>query len=382
MQPMKKAVHVALAIAAAATAGVALTAPAADAHSAHRLGHGGAHPVFVQTDAAAGNRVVAYSRSADGSLTFRHSYATGGLGGALDGAAVDFTASEGALTYDRAHHTLLAVNAGSDSVSVFAVRGTSLRLLQVVDSGGAFPVSVTTYGRYAYVLNARDGGSVQGYVIGAGRLHKVDSWNRSLGLDPTATPEFTHTPGQVGFTPSGRQLIVTTKANTNAIDVFAVHDGALSADPVVNVKAGSVPFGFVFDHAGHLAVTEAGTNAVTTYAVRWDGTLKQLSSVATGQAATCWITDAGRFLYASNAGSASESRLSTASNGALTLLGQTATSAGAVDADATPDGRWLYVQGGAAGTVDAYGVNADGSLTAAGTVTVPNAVGGEGIVAL
>src|SRR4029078_4668308 len=94
----------------------------------------------------------------------------------------------------------------------------------------------------------------------ARRLKEVAACDRPLGLDPNATPEFTHTPGQVGFTPSGRQLIVTTKANTHAIDVFAVHGGALSAHPVVNVKDGSVPFGFTFDHAGHLAVTEAGTN--------------------------------------------------------------------------------------------------------------------------
>ena len=379
---MKKAARLTLTVAVAATAGLALAAPSASAATSDRASHVRPHPVFVQTDDASGNQVIAYRREPDGSLTLRHSYPTGGLGGALTGAAVDFTASQGALAYDPAHHTLLAVNAGSDDVSVFAVKGTSLRLLQVVDSGGSFPVSVTTHGRYAYVLNARDGGSVQGYVIADRRLHEVDSWNRTLGLDPAATPEFTHTPGQVGFTPSGRQLIVTTKANTNAIDVFRVHRGRLSADPVVNVKAGSVPFGFTFDPAGHLAVTETGIGALTMYSVHYDGTVTQLSSAPTGQAATCWVTDAGRFLYASNAGSASESGFSTAPDGTVTPLGQTTTSPGTVDADATPDGRWLYVQGGAAGTVDGYRVNADGSLTAAGTVTVPNAVGGEGIIAL
>jgi 6-phosphogluconolactonase (cycloisomerase 2 family) len=382
MKPMKKAVRATLAVAAAATAGLALTAPTASAETANRTSHERSHPVFVETDNASGNQVIAYRRASDGSLSLRHAYNTGGLGGALDGAAVDFTASQGALAYDAAHHTLLAVNAGSDDVSVFAVNGTSLRLLQVVDSGGSFPVSVTTHGRYAYVLNARDGGSVQGYVIANRRLHEVGGWNRPLGLDPGATPEFTHTPGQVGFSPSGRQLIVTTKANTNAIDVFGVSNGRVSDSAVANVKDGSVPFGFTFDHAGHLAVTETGTNSVTTYALHNNGTVTQLSSVATGQAATCWVIDAGRFLFASNAGSASESGLTTAADGTVTLLGQTATSGGTVDADATPDGRWLYVQGGAAGTVDAYRVNGNGSLTAVGTVTVPNAVGGEGIIAL
>jgi hypothetical protein len=50
-----------------------------------------------------------------------------------------------------------------------------------------------------------------------------------------------------------------------------------------------------------------------------------------------------------------------------------------VDAAASPDRRFLYVQTGAAGGVDAFRVNADGSLTPAGSVTVPAAAGAEGI---
>ena len=42
----------------------------------------------------------------------------------------------------------------------------------------------------------------------------------------------------------------------------------------------------------------------------------------------------------------------------------------------------LYVQTGAAGTVDAFAVHADGSLTAVGSVVVPDAAGAEGIVAV
>jgi len=49
------------------------------------------------------------------------------------------------------------------------------------------------------------------------------------------------------------------------------------------------------------------------------------------------------------------------------------------DAAASPDGRFLYVQTGAAGGVDAFRVGPDGALTPAGSVTVPGAAGGEGI---
>ena len=64
---------------------------------------------------------------------------------------------------------------------------------------------------------------------------------------------------------------------------------------------------------------------------------------------------------------------------ALRPLGTTSTRGGTVDAAASPDGRFLYVQTGADGGVDAFRIGADGGLTPAGSVTVPGAVGGEGI---
>ena len=55
--------------------------------------------------------------------------------------------------------------------------------------------------------------------------------------------------------------------------------------------------------------------------------------------------------------------------------------AGTVDAAASPDGQFVYVQAGQSGIVDALRVNADGSLTAIGAVTVPDGAGAEGIAA-
>ena len=97
----------------------------------------------------------------------------------------------------------------------------------MTNSGGTFPVSVTIHGDLAYVLNAEDCGAVQGYRINPGGLEQLPGSNRALGLDPTATPQFTNTPGQVAFSPDGKQLIVNTTANGNDLDVFTVtHDGA------------------------------------------------------------------------------------------------------------------------------------------------------------
>lgn len=372
---MRNSTRLAAVGATAALATALLAAPAQAAPDGH------AAPVFVQTDNLAGNTIVAYDRAADGSLHQAGSYPTGGKGGALNGAVVDFLASQGSLASDPSNGVLYAVNAGSDTLSVFGVQGDRLARRQVVSSGGSFPVSIAVHGNLLYVLNARDGGSVQGFVRIGQRLLLVPGWHRSLGLDPSQTPEFTSTPGQVTFTPDGGQLVVTTKANGNDIDVFAVNRfGALSPQPVVNPDPGQVPFAVTFDGGGHLVVAEAA-NAVASFTINADGTLVLVDREQTGQAATCWIVRGGSSFYASNAGSASLSGYRDDGTGTLTALGTTSTDPGTVDAAISSDGHNLYAQTGANGIVDAFRIGSDGSLNQIGSVTVPGAVGGEGIVA-
>jgi 6-phosphogluconolactonase (cycloisomerase 2 family) len=373
------------AAAAVAAAAVALAVPAvASAATVHTSSDGGAGPaVFVQTDNTAGNQVVAYARASDGTLSLAGTYSTGGLGGQLTGSVVDHLASQGSLQYDAAQHLVIAVNAGSNSVTVFGVHGTRLHQRQIIGSGGQFPVSVAIRGNLVYVVNALRGGSVQGYRLSpAGRLAFLRASHRRLHLSQSATPQFTNTPGQVAFSPSGSQLIVTTKANGNDIDVFGVRpSGRLSASPVVNSEGSTVPFAITFDQAGNLVIADAGTNALSTFTLGTDGTVTLLDSVGTGQAATCWVTLAGGTLYASNAGSANVSGYTSSASGQLTLLGQTATDPGTVDAAATPDGAFLYVQTGGNGIVDEFSVGTGGVLTSVGSVTVAGAAGGEGIAA-
>jgi hypothetical protein len=378
---LKPAAAAAVAAAAATVVVTALATPAfASTTKATSSGYSGAsHAVFVQTDATSGNHVVAYHRAADGALSPAGSYPTGGLGGVLGGSVVDHTASQGSLTYDPWHSLLYAVNAGSNTVSVFAVSGDHLALREVLGSGGTFPVSVAVHGDLVYVVNALNGGSLQGYRVRGGFL--VPGSGRALGLNPNASPQFTNTPGQVAFTPDGSKLIVTTKANGNDIDVFDVGFGGWLSAPVVNSEPGTVPFAISFDAYGHLVIAEAGPNALATFTISGHGTLTQLDAVGTGQTATCWVAPAGSFLFASSAGSAAESGFTDAADGQLTLLGATATDAGTVDASAAAGGQFLYVQTGGSGIVDEYAVGAGGALSQQGEVTVPDAVGGEGIVA-
>lgn len=338
--------------------------------------------VFAETDSPTGNQVVAYARARNGELSLAAVYETGGLGGVLAGSVVDHQASQGALLLDRSRGLLFATNAGSGTVSVFAVRGDDLRLIQVVPSGGDFPVSVARHGHLLYVLNARGGGNVSGFRIAGDRLVALPGSTRPLGLDPAATPEFVNTPGQVAFSPDGRFVVVTTKANGNDVDVFAVRgNGRLSDTPVVNSEPGAVPFAVSFTSDRQLQVVEAGSNSLASFVLSSSGSLALITSSPSGQTASCWVTRIGKRSYVSNAGSGTLTTYAVGRSGTLADLGNTATDAGTTDSAATPSGEFLYVQAGAAGQIDEFSVGVGGSLRALGSVTVPDAVGGEGLAA-
>jgi 6-phosphogluconolactonase (cycloisomerase 2 family) len=340
--------------------------------------------VFVQTNELDGNRVVVFDRERDGRLEREGTYPTGGKGGnAAPGNASDRLGSQGSLVYDGRHKLLFAVNAGSDSVSVFRVQGERLRLVDVDWSGGDFPASVAVHGNLVYVLNAGNDGRVQGFRIHGDGLRRLDGANSSLGLANTDPPNFLTSPGQVGFTPDGRKLIVTTKASKSTIEVFRVrHDGRLSRASVSNPSATPVPFAFLFDPAGRLVVGEAGTSSVTTYELARGRTLANPQSASDGQMALCWIVAARGFYYVSNTASNTLSSFRIDAAGRPTLLSAVAaaTPAGPIDMTVPSDGDFLYAQTGTAGTVEEFRVEANGSLTRLGSVTgLP--VGMEGIAA-
>ena len=347
-------------------------------------GRGGDDLVFVQTNELGGNQVVVFERERDGSLDREGTFATGGNGGNVaPGTASDRLGSQGSLVYDRKHDLLFAVNAGSNTISVFEVRGEELDLEQVLPSGGQFPASVAVHGDLVYVLNAGGAGILQGFEIDDDELEPLSGSARSLGLANTNPPNFLTSPGQVGFTPDGRKLIVTTKASRSTIDVYTVgRDGLLSDAAVLNPSATPVPFAFTFDRKKRLVVGEAAMSSVTTYDIDRDGTLDGPQSQTDGQAALCWIVEARGFFYVSNTGSDNVSGYRIDRDGQPTLIGATGivatTGAGPIDMTTSKNGRFLYVQTGTAGTIEEFHVNRDGTLTPLGVVTgLP--VGQEGI---
>ncbi|MDQ1681630.1 MAG: hypothetical protein QOH99_171, partial [Frankiaceae bacterium] len=193
---------VALGTAAAATVAFTSFAQPASANDGAGDRSRAEHAVFVQTNDPGGNAVIAYRRAGDGSLTRLATYATGGLGGTQTGAVVDPLASQGSLTYDVVHHLLFAVNAGSDTFTVFRARGAELERLDVVGSRGHLPTSVSVSGEVVYVLNAGYDGAISGFRIrGGSHVVPIAESTRTLGLGNPASPFFLRSPSQVAVTP-------------------------------------------------------------------------------------------------------------------------------------------------------------------------------------
>lgn len=295
--------------------------------------------VYTASNATDGNRVMIFDQVGN-TLVFRRSFPTGGAGtgGGLGNA--------GGVTLHASGRWLFVVNAGSDEISVFEVGPQLLALTDVVPSGGTMPISVTAYEDLVYVLNAGDGGSISGFTLDlSGRLTPIAGSTQPLtGAGPA----------QIGFSTDGAFLAVTEKG-ANLIDVFPVDGSGVAGPPVANASSGQTPFGFTFDDAGTLIVSEAAGGApdastVSSYSINPDGTLTTISpSVATMESAACWVvvTDNGRFAYTTNTGSGTVSGLHVAGDGSLSLLdpdGVTGmTGAGPIDAAFNFNSRALYV---------------------------------------
>jgi len=326
--------------------------------------HSGA--VFVMTNGAARNEIIAYKRHADGSLTDAHWFSTGGRG---SGGTIDPLASQGALTLTDDRSFLLAVNAGSGEISVFRVFGHWLELVNKTPCGGSDPVAVAQHGGLVYVVNAGSASNVTGFRLHpGGDLDQIPNSTTFLTTGNTGA-------ASLAFSPDGQTLLVTEKVTGN-IDAFHVNSDGTLGPIVANPSAGPGLFGVLFAPNGTAITTETGpagghdASALSSYTVNSNGTLSVVStSVPTLGAATCWhvVTPDGHFVYTTNPGSGTMSGFSLASNGALTPIAGTIVAtlpAGSANLDlaVTPDGKFLYTLNSGTGSVGIFAINSDGTL--------------------
>lgn len=344
--------------------------------------------VFVMTNAADKNEVIAFERTANGTLGESVSYDTHGRG---SGGITDPLESQGSLTLSQDHSLLFAVNAGSGSITVFNVhKNGALNFLSKTPSGGAQPSAVTQFGGLVYVLNSGGAGSLVGFHLDNGsQLRQIK--NSTAFLTGTTTGG-----ASLAFSPDGKFLVVTERVANN-IDVFNVQpDGTLSPI-VVNTNPAPGTFSVTFAPNGAAIVSETGSptatngSAISSYTVNANGTLTQVThSLSTFGAGNCWnaITPDGTKVYTSNSGSDNISGFNIAKNGTLTpiggtIVGNNPTGSHNVDIAITANGKFIYTINSQSGNIGVFAINPDGSLTNLGQAgNLPKSVGFNGIAAL
>jgi 6-phosphogluconolactonase (cycloisomerase 2 family) len=354
-------------------------------HAADNL-FGSAGTVFVMTNDAAKNEVLAYQRLFDGRLTLKERFATGGRG---SGGTTDPLQSQGSLIISQDHNLLFAINSGSGTISSFHILGGLPILVDQEPTGGSEPVAVAEHDGTVYVLNAGGNGAIVAFrADNLGRLRQIRNSTTHL----TAT----HSGGSsISVSPDGKTLAVIEKVPNN-IDTFPIkNDGTLGA-VVINHSVPPGVFAAVFTPAGKLIVSEnqpGGTDisSISSYTINANGSITAISqSLPTRGDGNCWnvITPDGKYVYVDNSATSTVAGFLVAPDGTLTPIAGTILGnnpAGTINLDLTTstDGKFLYTINSGTGSISIYRINADGTLLGFGDIDgLPKTVGFNGIAAL
>jgi len=270
-------------------AAVACLALAAGATHIHASAHDRTLVVTMTNDPNT-NEIKVYDADSHALLQTLSTHGKGGVGGN----------ARGIKQFDR---TLVAVvNNGSNSVALFKRSGDVLRFDRLVTTTSA-PVSVDFGNDHLYVAGTT---TVDSFVLRENSVEWLDGTTGLLvagGGSPAAGET-----SQVGVV-SAQQLLVTIKTDPDpgTVDVIALHRGRISgaAPTAVSAPQGSLaPFGFSTYPDGTAVITLAHSNQ--------DGLFRDgafTSVVAAGQAASCWTTRAGKYVFVANTASRTISRL-------------------------------------------------------------------------
>ncbi len=337
--------------------------------------------VYTLSNQTAGNKVLVYSRTSEGTLSYVTAYPTGGTGtgtglgnqgaialsGNSDGHRSDGDHNDG----DHDNDLLLAVNPGSNSVSSFKVSGNGLQWVSTVSSGGTTPVSVTVNNDLVYVLNSGGSGNISGFRLHAdGSLHPIANSIRPLSSASAGV-------AQVSFVADGNAVVITEKA-TNKIITYTINSQGIPAMMHSLTSAHPTPFGFAVGHNGNIFVSEAaggapGVSALSSYHINDNGTIALVDGpVGANQTAACWVvlTNNGKYAYTTNTGSNNLSTFKVNSLGSISVLNpiSATTENGPIDAALSNNSKFLYVLNSGSHSIGVYEVANNGSLSSVQTV--------------
>ena len=244
----------------------------------------------IMTNDPMSNQIKVYDADTHVLLQTLSTRGKGGVGGN----------ARGVKQYDG--ELFAAVNNGSSTVAVFKRDGNGLRFDKLVTTTSA-PVSVDFGHNHLYVAGTT---TVDSFVVHG---HSVEWMDGTTGLELAGggVPPNGST-AQVGVL-NERRLLVTLKTDPEpgTVDIVSLRDGAITgAAPVaVSAPAGTLtPFGF--------SVYPDGTAVITLAHSSQDGLFRNgafTSVIAAGQAAPCWMTRAGKYVFTANTGSKTISRL-------------------------------------------------------------------------
>jgi len=336
--------------------------------------------VYTATNALDGNEIAAFGRNADGTLSFINNFATGGLGSTeFDGGeGLDPLISADSLITTDDQRFLLAVNAGSDSITSFRINSNfSLTQVNTVSSGGIGPNSLAYNNGRVFVSNIdRDGlalgdantprgepndeGNITGFTLdGNGFLTSIA--DSTINLD--------NRPADLGFSSDGNRLIVSSITAGSAALPGANSANSIS---VFDVNSNGTVGGLVGSAIGTPRGNAAGRNLNS--AIDFDVT-------TVGGNEFIVVTEAREFnseggppaLPALQAGSVSVYELN--DDGSLTVttddfaLGDPTGSPFDADNQLTscwidfgPDGATFYVSNAINSTISSFTLNEDGTL--------------------
>lgn len=328
--------------------------------------------VFAMTNENPANKIVAFSRNANGILTQSGIYLTGGIG-----QGVDFD-TQGGLTLNHDNSFLYAVNPADDLITVFSVKGSKLCKVQTI-YGGDQPLSITlSKNGYAYSLaGSVANNGIFGFKVDdkSGKLTPLT--NKTIPLSSPIS-----VPGDVVFAPDGRSLVVTNKVGST-LDVFAVDENGHASDgPMTTIASSGIrPFAATFNNGSFLYVIESGlpamkNAALSTYRLN-GGSAPSLTALTKAerndQTDGCWVvvTPDEKYAYTANFVSSTISSYKLAEDGTASLIkGDEAMPGGKdgnpVDLVLSRDGKFLYNLLRGTGAIAAWEIQGDGSLKQVG----------------
>lgn len=321
--------------------------------------------VVSETNGAT-NEVLVAERAQDGRLTVVQRVATGGAG---TGAYLHTSGAVARLGEDR----VLAVNAGSDSVTVLVRMDGRLQVQSTFPAGGTTPTSIAVVGDRVYVMSTgipsenhpeptpRLGAPVvQGFRVDESGVATPIPGSRALlpGACSSYPCEATSIFAQVAASPDGRALLVTLSSDDRLLTWAIAADGALRELPGATSTVPG-PYGLTWARSGVAVIVGSrgpqSQGEALSGRVGADGWDTRMPSLVTEGSGACWaaLSPSEDRAYIIDAGtddpadpSPGVTTVSLDADGALVPLGVTDVPWDAdrfpADAATSTDGRTLY----------------------------------------